>query len=550
MVSLLKAITILYFCVAVAASLIWLVDRSRNMMPHVIAWGLLVPVIFLTRSYPLIMGILVLLKLFYLKNDLRRNIAMFLSLMVVMPYSFIFQVVPGINLLEVSIVQMMSLVFFLPLVPRIITDEERGLHHFDVLAMAVIGILIVGCFRETSVYEFTWFQAFRDMLEVLLVVAVPYFVISRGIHDFQAMDDALAGLLMGGLTMAIFSVFEELMMWRPYVEIGTMIGTMSPLESMYEMRGGFLRISATLTGPITYSFYLTIIMGALMYFLRSHGVRAVYRWGGAVFLLGVIFMTGSRAGLLGGLLFMALYAVHSMHPVARRLLIIPLILVAVAGTLFSEAKVKPHHGGDDLNKVDQYGTFEYRKKLFFTALQVIPDHLLFGNRKFREDPRMEKMRQGQGIIDMVNGFVHLTIEYGLIVLIALLLLLFRDYRVLTENITYLDADGDDLDPWANKPDESGRLAASNGDFTDEDDEARPLDISPAQVEKYRAWFAQAFAAMLVSICMQFAFTSYASTIVPLFWIMLALIRAYQLMILEEEERAEAEAEPGWQAVSM
>ncbi len=550
MVSLLKAITILYFCVAVAASLIWLVDRSRNMMPHVIAWGLLVPVIFLTRSYPLIMGILVLLKLFYLKNDLRRNIAMFLSLMVVMPYSFVFQVVPGINLFEVSIVQMMSLVFFLPLVPRIITDEERGLHHFDVLAMAVIGILIVGCFRETSVYEFTWFQAFRDMLEVLLVVAVPYFVISRGIHDFQAMDDALAGLLMGGLTMAIFSVFEELMMWRPYVEIGTMIGTMSPLESMYEMRGGFLRISATLTGPITYSFYLTIIMGALMYFLRSHGVRAVYRWGGAVFLLGVIFMTGSRAGLLGGLLFMALYAVHSMHPVARRLLIIPLILVAVAGTLFSEAKVKPHHGGDDLNKVDQYGTFEYRKKLFFTALQVIPDHLLFGNRKFREDPRMEKMRQGQGIIDMVNGFVHLTIEYGLIVLIALLLLLFRDYRVLTENITYLDADGDDLDPWANKPDESGRLAASNGDFTDEDDEARPLDISPAQVEKYRAWFAQAFAAMLVSICMQFAFTSYASTIVPLFWIMLALIRAYQLMILEEEERAEAEAEPGWQAVSM
>ncbi len=550
MVSLLKAITILYFCVAVAASLIWLVDRSRNMMPHVIAWGLLVPVIFLTRSYPLIMGILVLLKLFYLKNDLRRNIAMFLSLMVVMPYSFVFQVVPGINLFEVSIVQMMSLVFFLPLVPRIITDEERGLHHFDVLAMAVIGILIVGCFRETSVYEFTWFQAFRDMLEVLLVVAVPYFVISRGIHDFQAMDDALAGLLMGGLTMAIFSVFEELMMWRPYVEIGTMIGTMSPLESMYEMRGGFLRISATLTGPITYSFYLTIIMGALMYFLRSHGVRAVYRWGGAVFLLGVIFMTGSRAGLLGGLLFMALYAVHSMHPVARRLLIIPLILVAVAGTLFSEAKVKPHHGGDDLNKVDQYGTFEYRKKLFFTALQVIPDHLLFGNRKFREDPRMEKMRQGQGIIDMVNGFVHLTIEYGLIALIALLLLLFRDYRVLTENITYLDADGDDLDPWANKPDESGRLAASNGDFTDEDDEARPLDISPAQVEKYRAWFAQAFAAMLVSICMQFAFTSYASTIVPLFWIMLALIRAYQLMILEEEERAEAEAEPGWQAVSM
>ncbi|HGG58632.1 MAG TPA: hypothetical protein ENK26_01780, partial [Gammaproteobacteria bacterium] len=388
MISFLKAIVILLFCIGASAMAIRFIDRQRNMMPHVVIWSILSVVIFLTQSYPLVMAILILVKALYLKNDVDKNISMFLSLMVVMPFSFLFKLVPGINLIDVAIIQMLTIVFFLPLVYRILRDESFHLHHPDILAMALMSLLLFNAFRVTTEYEFTWFQTVRDFIDTLLVVVIPYFVISRGLRRFASLDNALAGLLFGGLTMAFFSVFEEALQWRPYVEIGSIVGTMPDLESMYEYRGGFLRVTATLTGPITFGFYLTIVLAALMYFLRKNRISPLIQAMAVGFFLMIMLFTGSRSALLGGLLYTALYVLFSLRRRFRRVLLVPVILAAVVGGVISEAHSPGPKQTANLEQVDQYGTFDYRKKLFFTAIRVIPDHLWFGTRMYRGDYRM------------------------------------------------------------------------------------------------------------------------------------------------------------------
>ncbi len=542
----LKATIIILFCVVVAAFFIRLVDRNKNMVPHVIAWGLLIPVIFMTQSYILIMMILILVKVLYLKNDEVKNISMFLSLFVVMPFSVRFPLIPEVNLIDVSIVQMLVLVFFIPLSLRIIRSEDFSFHRLDFAALAFMLILLIGNFRETSEYEFTWFQAFRDSVDMILVTVLPYFVISRGLRNIQAIDYALAGLWFGGLTMAFFAVFEAVLVWRPYVEIGALVGTMPGIESMYEVRGRFLRVTGSLTGPITFGFYLTIILATTLYFLRKTGKPVIFMVGMIGFLLLVMFMTGSRAALLGGLLFSGLYFLFSLDRSTRRVLIVPLVIVAFAGVFIAESM---QQGSDtpELEEVDQYGTFEYRKRLFQTALQVIPDNLLVGTREYRNDDRMKTLIQGQNIIDMVNGFIHITIEYGIIAFLLLIFILARSYRVLTSpKLLELDPlENPDSDPLTQIENDT---LATEFNFDDIESEAEETPVDPAVLQRWRLFFGQAFAALLVSLCLQFSFTSYSSTIVPLLWISLGLIRAFQLGLMHKELDEDDEDELNYEPV--
>ncbi len=648
----LKAVIILFFCIGVAAVLIKMIDRDEDVIPFVIVWALMVVVLFFVQNSIAVMGFLVLLKVIYLKNDPTRNIAFFFLLFASMPMSIEFPLVPGVNLLDVNLLQMMTIIFLIPVMLKILISPGFEVNKPDFAVMIFVGFLIGSKFRETSEYDFTYFQAVRDVAVVLFTVVIPYFVISRGIRSFQELDKVLVGLLFGGLAMAAFAYFEAILIWRPYVDLGTRIGTMNVLESMYDVRGGILRVTGTMTGPISFGFYLTMVMGAMFYFLKKNHVAKPLGILFALFVLVPIFLTGSRAALLGGLLFVAFYFLFTLSQGARRLLMIPLVVVAFTGALLQGTEQK---GGDtELKEVDQYGTFDYRAKLFETSLEVIPDHLLLGTRKYRNDDRMKKLVQGQGIIDMVNGFIHITIEYGLIALLVFAYILFRSYRTLRaridsggeriiglghdpdtdavvsirkgdygyyvqiglngeatlprsallgedvdpENVSLeealslfappserdsvrvinrfgVTAEGEEMvvqfegagprlnfgersipldheDPFAltlttalalvKAADERGVLLETESPWGDEQAMDQEGDLAESYRDKMRvsardaAIFSQAFSALILAMCFQFAFTSYAGPIVPILWFVLAIIRAIQLIFYAENQQ--------------
>lgn len=455
----LKAVIILFFCIGVAAVLIKVINRDEEVMPFVIAWAVMIAILFFIQNQIIVMGYLIVLKMIYLKNDPVRNIAFFLSLFAAMPMSIQFPLIPGVNLFDVNLIQMLTIIFLVPVMVKILTSPDFELKKPDFAVILFVGILMASKFRETSLFEFTYFQVVRDIAVVLFTVVIPYFVISRGIRSFEQLDKVLVGLLFGGFAMAAFAYFEAVLVWRPYVDLGTRIGTMNVLESMYDVRGGILRVTGTMTGPISFGFYLTMIMGATFYFLKKNNVAKPLGLLYALFLLIPIFLTGSRAALLGGLVFVAMYFLFTLSKGARRLLMVPLIIVAFTGALLQGGS---NPGGEaHVEEVDQYGTFDYRAKLFETSIQVIPDNLWFGTREYRNDERMQTLIQGQNIIDMVNGFIHITIEFGLIALLVFLFILVRAYRTLRARI---DAGGERIIGLGHDPNTDAVVSIRKGEY--------------------------------------------------------------------------------------
>jgi hypothetical protein len=60
------------------------------------------------------------------------------------------------------------------------------------------------------------------------------------------------------------------------------------------------------------------------------------------------------------------------------------------------------------------GNVDYRAKLFEVSMEVANQNFWFGDVNFLQNPLMEQMRQGQGIIDIVNTYLGYGLPYGLV----------------------------------------------------------------------------------------------------------------------------------------
>ena len=60
------------------------------------------------------------------------------------------------------------------------------------------------------------------------------------------------------------------------------------------------------------------------------------------------------------------------------------------------------------------GNIDYREKLIDNSMIVIERNLWFGSRDFLDTPEMEAMRQGQGIIDIVNSYIAVALKTGVV----------------------------------------------------------------------------------------------------------------------------------------
>lgn len=88
-------------------------------------------------------------------------------------------------------------------------------------------------------------------------------------------------------------------------------------------------------------------------------------------------------------------------------------------------------GGDFIKEAD-----EYRYRLFEVSQGVIASNFFTGSPSVLEDPRMEVLRQGEGIIDLVNSYIYFALYYGMPAMLALLVAFFggilKTYSALRE----------------------------------------------------------------------------------------------------------------------
>lgn len=250
-------------------------------------------------------------------------------------------------------------------------------------------------------------NASRNVFLLVLDIYIPYFVISRALQQPAHLQKSFFALFVAIGALALIGIFETLRHWHLYSALSQ---TLTNQFIAYDFRSGALRASAIFASPIILGYAMIMALGCLLYLkplMRSPRLTALMAfilvicmlatfargpWVGLVVLIAAFIWTGKKR-----MQQLALLGVSGL------IAMIPLSLTSFGQKIISMLPFIGTQGGD---------TIEYRQRLLDAAWLVFQQQPLFGSPNYRDTVEMEAMRQGQGIIDVVNSYVHVALAYG------------------------------------------------------------------------------------------------------------------------------------------
>lgn len=275
----------------------------------------------------------------------------------------------------------------------------------DVVLAVYLLLTTILYLRETTVTD-TLRQAFYLFIDVFL----PYFVISRSLKDLQAFREALLSIVLAIMVIALLAIFETTKRWLLYHSLIDVLGLEGRLE--YLGRGGTLRAIVTAGHPIALGYLIAAGMGLYLFLQRSIRKKFV-RWLGMALLAAGLIAPLSRGPWVGAAVLLVVFIATGRYAIRR------LMGLAVAGVLtLSLIAVLP--GGEKVINLlpfigtTERGSFDYRQKLLDNSIIVIERNPWLGSVNFFEAPELEALRQGQGIIDIVNTYIGVALETGIV----------------------------------------------------------------------------------------------------------------------------------------
>jgi O-Antigen ligase len=237
-----------------------------------------------------------------------------------------------------------------------------------------------------------------------------YYAFSRSCNNQRKIVDALAAFCLASGIMAFIAAFEHFKGWLLYTALAT---RWNPADTNYQMawivRGdSWLRSQASAGHTLCLAFLLAIAFGFWLHLqsyaatLRARAATAAAYW------LGIIATFG-RGPAIGAIL---IYVFNlALKPRAMARLLKGACLIAVALGILSLTPA----GEQIMNSLpfitgQADENVSYRQRLLSRSLELIQTHPWFG------DPlavqQMRDLRQGQGIIDIVNAYVGVALFSG------------------------------------------------------------------------------------------------------------------------------------------
>jgi O-Antigen ligase len=306
---------------------------------------------------------------------------------------------PGLNyLISLDYAKITTLILLGPIFVKNLMSRPPQ-HLKTVGRLLVIFVLLTGVM---SIRDLPFTSMLRALFDQFLLVIIPYFAISRALTTQAEIDNAIRALFLSAIILAGIGIFSTLWRWNYYVHLSEQIFA----KSFTEYRNGFLRISATVGGTLL-GFVMGFAIAATFVFQAAKEYPKVH----AIALSGVfafvLFTTGARGGWLAAILIAGSYFLLSkLNKSGRQLLLISLVagVVTIMVLVFQDSALLS----------DEYGTIDYRADLLRTSMKQIAERPLFGSADFLESPRFAHLRQGEGIIDLVNVYIQLSLHYGLV----------------------------------------------------------------------------------------------------------------------------------------
>ncbi|PHS68222.1 MAG: hypothetical protein COB23_09615 [Methylophaga sp.] len=320
-----------------------------------------------------------------------------------------------------------------------------GINHFGYMSWyryLILILLVPYFFKTIQKPDFKWFNHYPDKYVVLFCTVVlvleairtpsptdmvrismfrildfivPYYSISRGLKSTQDIRKVLFFFCVIMCIASLVAMFEATRSWHLYTSISESLEHTIKTVTDYKYRAGFLR-AGTLYGPIPSGGLLAV--GFLIFYFffpkeRSFKILSLFM------LMGIgILATLSRGPWVAFIIALCLFVILQkkvMKLIVGVLFLTPLVLVSPIGDDF--LALLPGVG------TDKEGTIHYRQDLLETSIGVIEENPLFGSRHFMDNPKMQHLIQGEGIIDIVNTYLQIALWYGLIALASFIALL-------------------------------------------------------------------------------------------------------------------------------
>jgi O-antigen ligase len=252
-------------------------------------------------------------------------------------------------------------------------------------------------------------RAFLYCIDVLIV----YYAVSRSAADRRRILDSQAAFCIAAALMASVAVFEHFRGWLLYQNLAL---RWSPTDANYNLswlaRGTWVRGQASSGHPLVLGIMLAIAFGFWMYLqsrantTRSRVTPTVVFWSGLV----ASFSRGTWVGAVA-----TYFAYSVMRPSGVSRLVKAALSVAIVMMVFSLSSIG-QKVIDTLPFFSKTGTPDssviYRQKLFDRTLELVREHPFFGDQNALAE--MEDLRQGQGIIDVVNAYAGKALFNGLV----------------------------------------------------------------------------------------------------------------------------------------
>lgn len=378
--------------------------RRRNL------WYLATLAVFLSGSFWLYVAAMVLLLAWAARSE-DNPVALFFMLMLAAPEAYVD--IPGFGLVNylfaLSPQRLLVLMVLLPALLRILQTPgalQFGRVKAD-LFVALYALLVVLLNLRASTVTDTARLGFYQLTDVLL----PYFVASRLLGRSDRWTETLFAFVLPAMVLAPIAAFEAVKHWLLYETAVSAWGVPRELAP-YIQRSGLLRATGSTGGPIALGFVMAVAIGLTLY-LKTHLQSKFYRRSG-ILLLGVgIIAALSRGPWVGTVASLFIFIATGRRALRR------LMLIGIAG-VFSLTVISFLPGGQAVVDLIPFigeterETIDYREQLIENSMQVIKRNFWLGSADYLSEPEMEAMRQGQGIIDIVNTYIQVLLETGVI----------------------------------------------------------------------------------------------------------------------------------------
>lgn len=261
-------------------------------------------------------------------------------------------------------------------------------------------------FPHHPIVQDTSLNIVRRIVSFLLDVYLLYYSVALTCRSRRAMLDVAASFCLSCAVMAAIALFENLRNWLLYTDIISHWAN-DLHAAFYLVRGGSVRAQVSAGHSIALGNILAVGFGFWLY-LQTRIKTTPFRIGGTLLLLGGLYATSSRGAWLGTAVIYFTFLATS--PSAASRVVKGAVLTAVLAGLVLASPL----GDRILDMLPSSGAPAdmYRHRLSERGWALVMAHPFFGDRF--PWPEMEDLRQGEGIIDIVNTYLGVALNYGLV----------------------------------------------------------------------------------------------------------------------------------------